>query len=175
MGMVRLFDDDDMPPPLLGDEDDEPYTSHLSQVHDQLPYWVRWSMGMVRLFDDDDMPPPLGDEDDEPFDDDDMPPLLGDEDDEPYTSHLSQVHEQLPYALRWSIMTKQETVALSEILPSEQMAPHFYTVRDLTCDNHSSHSTWCWSGPISPCTPTIILMSPIISTDDEDSDDKDAG
>ena len=105
------------------------------------------------------------------FDDDDMPPLLELDDPEPNTSHLYQVQDQLPYwALRWNIMAMQQTVALTEMLPSEQMAPHFYTVRDLTCDNHSSHSTWCWREDLSPCTPTIILMSPIISTDDEDSD-----
>ena len=110
------------------------------------------------------------------FDDDDMPPLLELDDPEPNTSHLYQVPDQLPYwALRWNIMTMQQTVALTEMLPSEQMAPHFYTVRDLTCDNHSSHSTCCWREDLSPCTPTTILMSPIISTDDEDSDDEDAG
>ena len=115
-------------------------------------------MGMVRLFDDDD-----------------MPPLLELDDPEPNTSHLYQVQDQLPYWARANIMTMlnsltKQTVALTEMLPSEQMAPHFYTVRDLTCDNHSSHRE-----DLSPCTPTIILMSPIISTDDEDSDDEDAG
>jgi len=85
------------------------------------------------------------------FDDDDMPPLLELDDPEPNTSHLYQVQDQLPYwALRWNIMAMQQTVADTVMLPSEQMAPHFYTVRDLTCDNHSSHRE-----DLSPCTPTI--------------------
>ena len=104
-------------------------------------------MGMVRLFDDDD-----------------MPPLLEFDDPEPNTSHLYQVQDQLPYALRWNIMTMQQTVALTEMLPSEQMAPHFYTVRDLTCDNHSSHRE-----DLSPCTPTIILMSPTMMDSESSS------
>ena len=86
------------------------------------------------------------------FDDDDMPPLLELDDPEPNTSHLYQVQDQLPYwALRWNIMAMQQTVADTVMLPSEQMAPHFYTVRDLTCDNHSSHRE-----DLSPCTPTMM-------------------
>ena len=108
---------------------------------------------MVLLFDDADV-----------HHDDDMPPLLELDDPEPNTSHLYQVQDQLPYWARANIMTMQQTVALTEMLPSEQMAPHFYTVRDLTCDNHSSHRE-----DLSPCTPTIILMSPTMMDSESSS------
>ena len=115
----------------------------------------------------------FGDDVDVPHDDD-LPPLLEDEDGEFDTSHWFQVQDELPHALRMRIMTMQQTAALSEMAP-----PLFITcdhhISHLTCDNHSSHLTWCWREDLSPCTPTIILMSPIISTDDEDSDDEDAG
>ena len=100
------------------------------------------------------------------FDDDDMPPLLELDDPEPNTSHLYQVQDQLPYWARANIMTMlnsltKQTVALTEMLPSEQMAPHFYTMRDLTCDNHSSHRE-----DLSPCTPT---MSPTMMDSESSS------